>query len=127
MGVKIDYRVRAAKTLGLSLDETNELIKRLHGHYKRFGIDGDQIEKSFFILQQMYERKEQIKLQTTAPLLGFKHRGIKLYRGLIVKLHKEGLSTHEIHKKIYRKKDAPSHSTIKRYLKALKERNLNNG
>lgn len=68
MGTKINYTKRAARTLGLSLDETNELIKRLHGHYKKFGIDGDQIEKSFFILQQIYERKEQIKLQTTGDI-----------------------------------------------------------
>ncbi len=127
MGVKIDYRARAAKTLGLTLDETNELVKRLHGHYKKFGIDKDQIEKSFFIFQEIYKRKEQITLQTTAPLLGFKHKGIELYRGLIVKLHKQGLSTHEIHKKIYRKKDAPSHSTIKRYIKTLKVWEQNHG
>ncbi|MBA1432447.1 MAG: hypothetical protein FAF04_02360 [Epsilonproteobacteria bacterium] len=127
MGTKIDYTKRAAKTLELTLDETHELVKRLHGHYKKFGIDRDQIEKSFFILQQIYDRKEQIKLQTTAPLLGFKHKGIELYRGLIVKLHKQGLSTHEIHKKIGRKKDAPSQSTIKRYIKALKEWSANHG
>jgi hypothetical protein len=99
----------------------------MYGHFKQNGIKKEQIVKSFFILASIYQRKEQIKLDTTAPLLGFKNIGIKIYKGTIVKLHDACLSSHEIYKHLKQKKDAPSLSTIKRYIKSLKEWRLENG
>lgn len=127
MGTKINYTKRTAQVLELEEYEVNELVKRMYGHFKTNGIAKDEIVKSFFILQSIYERKEKIRLETTAPLLDFKNKGIKLYRGNIVKLHDAGLSTHEIHKHLKLKKDAPSLSTIKRYIKSLQEWRINNG
>lgn len=127
MSTKINYTRRAAKTLNLEEYEVNELIKRMYGHFKKNGIEKNEITKAFFILQSIYERKEKIKLETTAPLFGFKHKGIELYRGTIVKLHKKGKSTHKIYDTLKRKKDAPSHSTIKRYIKALTQRSEHHG
>jgi hypothetical protein len=127
MWQKIDYLKRAAITLGLSSDETKELSNRMYGHFKKHGIKKDEIIKSFFILQHIYYRKEQIKLKTTAPLLGFKNKGIKIYKGDIVKFFDAGLSSHEINKRLSVKKDAPSLSTIKRYINTLKAWRLENG
>ncbi|WP_457746286.1 hypothetical protein [Sulfurimonas sp.] len=124
---KIDYLKRAAKALELEEYEVNELAKRMLGHLKKEQLSKDAIIKAFFILQDIKERKEQIRIQTTAPLLNFKNKGIALYRGTIVKLHKQGLSTYKIFDTLKRKKDAPSHSTIKRYLKTLKEKGYING
>jgi hypothetical protein len=127
MGVKINYTKRASEILNLTEDEVRELSKRMHGHFRRNGIDRDAIVKSVFILQDIYERKEKIKEATTAPLLDFKSKGIKLYKGNIVKLYDDGFSTREIHKKMKHKKDAPSLSTIKRYISKLKDWRANNG
>lgn len=127
MWQKIDYTARAAKTLGLSIDETKELSNRMYGHFDKNGIYKDEIIKSFFILESIYHRKEQIRLETTAPLLGFKNIGIQIYKGTIVKLHDTDLSSHDIHKHLKLKKDAPSLSTIKRYIQSLREWRLENG
>ena len=127
MWQKIDYLARAAKILSLSIDETKELSNRMYGHFDKNGIKKDEIIKSFFILASIYYRKEQIRLETTAPLLGFKNKGIQVYKGIIVKLHDAKLSSHEIYKHLKLKKDAPSLSTIKRYIKTLKEWRLENG
>jgi len=127
MGVKINYIKRASTTLNLAEDEIRELSKRMHGHFVKNGIDRDEIVKSFFILQKIYERKERIKEATTAPLLDFKNKGIQLYKGKIVKLYDLKFSTHEIYKHLTLKKDAPSLSTIKRYIVALKKWRSNNG
>jgi len=67
MSTKKNYIKRTAKTLGLEGYEVNELIKRMHRHFKKNGIDKEEITKAFFILQSIYERKEKIKLETTAP------------------------------------------------------------
>jgi len=127
MWQKIDYKSRAAKTLGLTVCETNELIKRMYGHLNKNGILKDEIVKSFFILESIYQRKEHIRLETTAPLLGFKNKGIQFYKGTIVKLFDEKLSAHKIHNNLKLKKEAPSLSTIKRYIRSLKNWRLENG
>ena len=127
MSTKINYTKRTAKTLDLEEYEVNELIKRMHGHFKKNGIEKDEITKAFFILQSIYERKEKIKLETTAPPLKSTQKGMKLYRGRIVKLHDAGQSTHAIYKDLKFKKDAPSLTTIKNYIRLLKEWRMNNG
>jgi len=127
MGAKINYTKRTAKILNITEDEVRELSKRIYGHFKKNGIQKNEIIKSFFILESIYTRKEKIKLETTAPLLGFKNKGIKLYKGNIVKLYDLGLSTHDIYKQLKSKKDVPSLSTIKRYIVALKEWRFEDG
>ena len=127
MGTKINYLKRTANILNITEDETRELSKRMYGHFKKNGIKKDEVLKSFFILGRIYDRKEKIRLETTAPLLGFKNKGIQLYKGKIVKLYDLKFSTHEIYKHLTLKKDAPSLSTIKRYIVALKKWRSNNG
>ncbi|QOP45692.1 hypothetical protein [Sulfurimonas paralvinellae] len=128
MGTKINYTKRASQILEIEEYEVNELVKRMYGHFNKNGFAKDEIVKSFFILNDIKIRKEKIRLETTAPLLGFKNKGIEQYKGNIVKLHDEGKSTHEIHKNLkLNKKDAPSLSTIKRYIKSLQEWRSNNG
>jgi len=127
MGFKIHHMARVAKLLSLSVDESHELTKRMHGHLKKSGLNQDEIAKSFFVLNDIWKRKEEQKIKLSVPLLGFKNKGIEKYRIEIVKLKTEGLSADKIAKTLKNKKDAPSVSTIKRYIKALKEWRLNHG
>lgn len=128
MGFKINYRKRVAIQFGLSEEETNELLKRLHGHLKRHGVSHEEIAKSFFILREILERKEKQRIRQNVPQLGFKNKGIEKYKIEIVKLYEQGLSAEKIHHTLKLKKEAPSLSTIKRYIKAFKEwKGTNNG
>lgn len=127
MGFKINHRKRLAKLLNLSLDEVNEFLKRINGHLQKHGTNSDEIAKSFFILRDILHRKEQQRIKLTLPLLGFKNIGLKKHRVEIVKLFDKGLSVANIHKSIKLKKDAPSLSTVKRYIKALRDWRLENG
>jgi len=127
MGFKINHSARAATLLHLSLDESHELSKRMYGHLIKNGLSQDQIAKSFFILRDIWMRKERQRIRLSVPLLGFKNKGIEKYRIEIAKLQDEGLSANQIAKVLQKKKDAPSVSTSKRYIKALKEWRLNHG
>jgi len=127
MGFKINHRKKAAKTLGISLDEMNELLKRMNGHFRKFGVDNDEIAKSFFILKHILDRKEQQRIDLSIPILKFTQKGVKKYRVEIVKMFDDGLSINKIYKELKLKKDAPSLSTIKRYISALKDWRQNNG
>jgi len=127
MGFKINHRKRAAETLGISLDEVNELLKRINGHLRKFGIDNEEIAKSFFILKDILDRKEAQRIILSIPLLMFTHKGIKKYRVEIVNMFDAGFSINKIYQVLKLKKDAPSLSTIKRYISALKDWRSENG
>lgn len=127
MGFYINYRNRVAKQFSLSLDETNELLKRIRGHFKKHGISEDEIAKSFFILRDIIKKKEEQKLRTSIPELNFKNKGIEKYKIQIVKLLDKNLSSYKIYEELKLKKDCPSLSTIKRYVKALMDWRKNNG
>lgn len=127
MGFFIDYRKRVAQQFSLSVDETNELLKRMHGHYKKNGISHEEIAKSFFVLRNIVHRKEDQKLKTSVPQLNFKNKGIEKYKIEIVKFLDKGISTTKIFEAIKLKKNAPSLSTIKRYIKAFNDWRNNNG
>lgn len=127
MGFFIDYKKRVAKQFSLSLDETNELLKRMHGHFKKNGISNNEIAKSFFILREIIKRKEEQKLKTSIFDLDFKHKGIKKYKIEIVKLFDKGFSSYKIYEELKLKKDCPSLSSIKRYIKTYKKWRQNNG
>ena len=122
MSFKINYPQRMAKTLkNLSKDEAKEFLRRAEGHLQKHGNNRLSIAKMFFILDEIYDRKEKQRIENSAPLLDFKHKGIDRHRGEIVRLHEEGLSAEKIANELCRKKDAPSISTIKRYLKAVSD------
>lgn len=122
MSFKINYPQRMAKTLkNLSKDEVKEFLKRAEGHLQKHGNHRLSIAKMFFILDEIYDRKEKQRIKDSAPLLGFKHKGIGEYRGEIVRLHEEGSSAEKIAEKLKAEKDAPSLSTIKRYIKAVSD------
>lgn len=127
MGFYISYINRVAILLGLSEEEVYELLKRMNGHFRKHGIDNEQIAKSFFILSDIQMKKETQRIKLSVPLLGFKHKGIEKYRVEIVKLQDKGMSVEKIAKHLKGKKDAPSLSTVKRYLKALSDWRKNNG
>lgn len=121
MSFPINYKQRVADQFDLSTDEVNELLKRMHGHFKKHGISHKEIARSFFILNNIKIRKEQQRIKQCVPVLGFKHKGIELYRVEFVKKYNKGISCEQIYKDIRLKKDAPSLATVKRYIKAYKE------
>lgn len=126
MSFKIDYSKRVANLLGLSTDEVKELLKRLEGHYKKHGVTKFEIARSFFVLRDIFTRKQIQKLEQSAPNLGFKHRGLIAYKKEIVHMVSEGFGSQKIYYTLQHKKDAPSLATIKRYVKAYIEwRSLN--
>lgn len=127
MAFEINYKQRMANILNLSRDEVNEFLKRSEKHLKKNGTNRLELARMFFILEDIYIRKEEQRIKESAPLLGFKHNGIQRYRGEIIRLHEEGTSAEKIAKHFYRKKDAPSLSTIKRYIKAVKSWKENDG
>jgi len=127
MGFPINDRKRVAKVLGLEIYEVNELLKRMNGHFRKNGIDNKEIARSFFILLDILRRKKKQYIDLSVPLLDFKHKGIEKYRVDIVKLQDEGLSPEKIAKHLKSKKDAPSLSTIKRYLNSLADWRKQNG
>jgi hypothetical protein len=127
MGFKINHRKRVAKLLGLEIHEVNELLNRMNGHFRKNGIDNDEIARSFFILGDIQTKKETQRIKFSVPLLDFKHKGIINYRVKIVTWRDKGFSAEYIAKRLKAKEDAPSLSTIKRYLKAVSDWRKNNG
>ena len=113
--------------MNLSEDEVRELAKRMNGHFKKHGTTKDEIIRSFFILQDIRNRKESLQQKFLAPDLGFKQKGISLYKSEIVKLYNQGLSAGKIYDALKYKKEKPSLSTIKRYLKSYREWRRENG
>jgi len=126
MSFEINYKQRVSKILNISIDEVGELLKRAEGHCRKNGANRYELARMFFILEDINNRKEKQRIKDSAPLLGFKHKGIDKYRGEIVRLQEDGLSAEKTAKYLCRKKDAPSLSTIKRYLKALSNWRKNN-
>jgi hypothetical protein len=121
MAFEINYKQRMSKILNISIDEANELLKRGERHLKKNGTNRHELARMFFILEDIYTRKEEQRIKDSAPLLGFKHKGIERYRGEIIRMHEDGTSAEKVAKHLCRKKDAPSLSTIKRYLKAVRD------
>ena len=127
MSFEINYKQRVSKILDISIDEVSELLKRAEGHIRKNGVNRHELAKMFFILENINNRKEEQRVKDRAPLLEFKHKGIVKYRGDIVRLYQNEVSAERIAKKYNGKKDAPSLSTIKRYLKALNTWREDNG
>lgn len=127
MSFEINYKQRMSKTLNISIDEVSEFLKRAEGHLKKNGVNRHELARAFFILENINNRKVEQRIKDSAPLLEFKHKGIVKYRGEIVRLYQNEVSAERIAKKLNVKKDAPSLSTIKRYLKALNAWREDNG
>lgn len=120
MGFKINHKKRMAKTLNLSLNDIDELLARMRGHFKN-KITYTEIARSFFILDDIYKRNEIKRIKKEVPELGFKNKGILKYRTHIVKLIRKEFSSEKIYKLLRKYKDCPSLSTIKRYKKSYNE------
>ncbi len=121
MKLTINYKLRAAKVLNLSIEEVEEYARRVKGHLNKCMIESDiltinQIIQSVFVIKDLHDKQEERK----SVELQVKNRVIRKYQHDIKLLNHNGLGASRISKELKIKYNTNvSASTIYRYLKGL--------
>jgi len=119
MKLTINYKQRASKVLGFTIEEIEEYAKRVKGHLNTCTLEHDQLTKnmiiqSVFIIADIQNRK----LEQQAKELQVQNPIIRRYQKEIKELNHNGLGCTRISKELRLKyKVNVSASTIYRYLK----------
>lgn len=121
MKLTINYKQRAGKVLGFSIEEVEEYAKRVKGHLNKCTLEHDQLTinmiiQSVFIIKDIQEKQ----LENKATELKLLNPIIRKYQKEIKELNHLGLGSNRISKELKLKyKVNISPSTIYRYLRGL--------
>lgn len=121
MKLTINYKTRASKVLGFSVEEVEQYAKRVKGHLNKCMIDSDtltvnQIIQSVFIIKDIQDKQAQIE----AIELKVKNPIVRKYQHDIKLLNHNGYGASRISKELYNKFNVHvSASTIYRYLRGV--------
>lgn len=122
MKLTINYKTRASKVLGLSVEDTEEYSRRVAGHLTKCGATGitkNQIIQSIFIIKDMKDRQ----LKERAKELHIKNINIRKYNKEILELSNLGLGCQRISNELRAKyRISISNSSIYRFLKDYNKR-----